>query len=53
MSATELVTIRDFLRHAVSSFRAAGLVHGHGTSNRLLAHMTIAIELPLPTLSDP
>lgn len=31
--AQELVTIRDFLRHAVSSFRAAKLAHGHGATN--------------------
>jgi ribosomal protein L3 glutamine methyltransferase len=30
---TELTTIRDFLRYAVSRFRAAKLVHGHGTSS--------------------
>ena len=29
----ELFTIRDFLRHAVSRFRAAKLVHGHGTTS--------------------
>jgi ribosomal protein L3 glutamine methyltransferase len=29
----ELITIRDFLRHAVSQFRAAKLVHGHGTTS--------------------
>ena len=31
--ATAFVTIRDFLRHAVSRFNAAGLVYGHGTAN--------------------
>jgi ribosomal protein L3 glutamine methyltransferase len=30
---TELQTIRDFLRYAVSRFRAAKLVHGHGTTS--------------------
>jgi ribosomal protein L3 glutamine methyltransferase len=30
---TELQTIRDFLRYAVSQFRAAKLVHGHGTTS--------------------
>jgi ribosomal protein L3 glutamine methyltransferase len=28
-----LITIRDFLRHAVTRFAKAGLAHGHGTSN--------------------
>src|SRR5262245_12598083 len=31
----ELVTIRDWLRWAVSRFGAAGLVYGHGTSTAL------------------
>ena len=31
----ELLTIRDFLRHAVSGFRQAKLAHGHGASNAL------------------
>jgi ribosomal protein L3 glutamine methyltransferase len=30
---TELQTIRDFLRYAVSMFHAAGVVHGHGTTS--------------------
>jgi ribosomal protein L3 glutamine methyltransferase len=30
---SELITIRDFLRYAVSQFRAAKLVHGHGTTS--------------------
>lgn len=30
---TELQTIRDFLRYAVTQFRAAKLVHGHGTTS--------------------
>jgi ribosomal protein L3 glutamine methyltransferase len=29
----ELLTIRDFLRFAVSQFRAAKIVHGHGTTS--------------------
>jgi ribosomal protein L3 glutamine methyltransferase len=29
----DLITIRDFLRYAVSRFRAAKLVHGHGTTS--------------------
>lgn len=31
--ATAFITVRDFLRHAVSRFNAAGLVYGHGTTN--------------------
>jgi ribosomal protein L3 glutamine methyltransferase len=31
----ELVTIRDWLRYAVSRFNAAGLVYGHGTATAL------------------
>lgn len=30
---SELITIRDFLRYAVSRFRAAKLVHSHGTTS--------------------
>jgi len=33
--STELLTIRDFLRHAVSAFSAAKLAHGHGASTPL------------------
>lgn len=33
MATPELTTVRDFLRHAVSSFRAARIVHGHGTTS--------------------
>jgi ribosomal protein L3 glutamine methyltransferase len=29
----DLLTVRDFLRHAVSRFQQARLVHGHGTTN--------------------
>jgi ribosomal protein L3 glutamine methyltransferase len=32
-AAADLVTLRDFLRHAVSRFNAAGLAYGHGTTN--------------------
>jgi ribosomal protein L3 glutamine methyltransferase len=35
MTTTHLVTIRDYLRFAVSRFRAAKLEHGHGASNAL------------------
>jgi len=33
LAATELLTIRDFLRWGVSRFTEAGLVYGHGTTN--------------------
>jgi ribosomal protein L3 glutamine methyltransferase len=33
--ADELITIRDILRHAVSCFRAADLVHAHGATTAL------------------
>jgi ribosomal protein L3 glutamine methyltransferase len=33
--AAELSTIRDLLRHAVSRFREAGLVHAHGATTAL------------------
>ena len=35
MTTTHLVTIRDYLRFAVSRFRAAKLEHGHGASTAL------------------
>jgi ribosomal protein L3 glutamine methyltransferase len=44
-----LLTIRDYLRYAVSSFRAAGLSHGHGASNALDEAAFIILEsLHLP-----
>jgi ribosomal protein L3 glutamine methyltransferase len=33
--ADELITLRDMLRHAVSRFRAADLVHAHGATTAL------------------
>lgn len=33
MVESTLLTVRDFLRHAVSAFRRAKLVHGHGTTS--------------------
>jgi len=49
MSTTELLTIRDFLRHAVSQFRAAGVVHGHGTTSVIDEAAYIILEtLRLP-----
>ena len=34
-AADQLSSVRDFLRFALSSFRAARIVHGHGTSSAL------------------
>lgn len=34
-AANDLLTVRDFLRYAVSRFTAAGLTYGHGTANAL------------------
>ena len=45
----ELLTLRDFLRWAVSRFNAAGLVYGHGTTNALDEAAFIVLEgLHLP-----
>jgi ribosomal protein L3 glutamine methyltransferase len=33
MTTETLITIRDYLRYAISQFRKAKLVHGHGTSS--------------------
>jgi ribosomal protein L3 glutamine methyltransferase len=49
LAATELLTIRDFLRLAVSRFNATGLVHGHGVTTAL----DDAAFLILETLSLP
>lgn len=35
LECSELVTLRDVLRYAVSAFRAAGLHHGHGATTAL------------------
>lgn len=51
--STELLTLRDLLRWAISRFQAAGLVFGHGNDNAwdeaayLLLH---SLHLPLDTL---
>ncbi len=48
-AATELKTIRDMLRYAVSRFRAAKLVHGHGTTSPVDEAAFIILEsLSLP-----
>jgi ribosomal protein L3 glutamine methyltransferase len=49
MSTADFLTIRDFLRHAVSNFRAAGVVHGHGTTSVIDEAAFIILEtLHLP-----
>jgi ribosomal protein L3 glutamine methyltransferase len=51
----ELVTIRDWLRYAVSRFNAAGLVYGHGTATALdeAAYLILhTLHLPIDQL-DP
>lgn len=47
--ASELFTIRDFLRHAISAFRGGGVVHGHGTTSVIDEAAYIILEtLKLP-----
>lgn len=49
----ELVTLRDYLRYAVSRFEAAGLVYGHGTTDALdeAAFMVLeGLHLPVDRL---
>jgi ribosomal protein L3 glutamine methyltransferase len=51
----ELVSIRDWLRYAVSRFNAAGLVYGHGTANAFdeAAYLVLhTLHLPVDQL-DP
>jgi len=48
-AATELHTLRDFLRYAVSRFRAANLFFGHGSDNA----WDEAVYLTLHTLNLP
>ena len=49
VTPSELVTIRDFLRFAVSRFHAAKLVHGHGTTSVIDEAAFIILEtLKLP-----
>ena len=48
-AAADLITIRDFLRYAVSRFRAANLFHGHGATTALDEAAFILLEaLSLP-----
>lgn len=50
---TELLTLRDYLRYAISRFNAANLVYGHGTTNALdeAAYLVLeALHLPIDQL---
>ncbi|MDD2662404.1 MAG: 50S ribosomal protein L3 N(5)-glutamine methyltransferase [Dechloromonas sp.] len=50
---TELITVRDYLRYAVSHFNAAGLSFGHGSDNAWdeAVYLTLhALHLPLDRL---
>jgi ribosomal protein L3 glutamine methyltransferase len=50
---TELLTVRDYLRYAVSHFNAAGLSFGHGSDNAWdeAVYLTLhALHLPLDRL---
>ncbi len=49
IDTSPLLTIRDFLRYAISRFRGAGLAHGHGATNALDEAAFIILEsLKLP-----
>jgi len=52
-AADHLLTVRDFLRHAVSRFRSAGLAFGHGAGDAFdeAAFMILeGLKLPIDTL---
>lgn len=49
IDTSPLLTIRDFLRYAMTRFRVAGLAHGHGATNALDEAAFIILEsLKLP-----
>lgn len=49
LAAAELVTVRDFIRHAVSRFTIAGLAYGHGTGTAFDEAVFLVLEtLRLP-----
>lgn len=48
-TASQLITVRDFLRWALSQFRAAKIVHGHGTTSAMDEAAFLVLEsLNLP-----
>jgi ribosomal protein L3 glutamine methyltransferase len=48
-AAAELLTVRDFVRHAVSRFRVAGVFHGHGATTPFDEAVFLVLEtLKLP-----
>jgi ribosomal protein L3 glutamine methyltransferase len=52
--ATDLVTVRDFFRYAMSRFRAAHLIFGHGTTTELdeAAFLILeALHLPIDDIN--
>jgi ribosomal protein L3 glutamine methyltransferase len=49
IDTSPLLTIRDFLRYAISRFRSAGLAHGHGATSAVDEAAFIILEsLKLP-----
>ncbi|MDB5875854.1 MAG: protein-(glutamine-N5) methyltransferase, ribosomal protein L3-specific, partial [Ramlibacter sp.] len=51
--AEALVTLRDFLRYAITRFETAGLVYGHGATNALdeAAYLILeSLRLPIDKL---
>ena len=49
IDTSSLLTVRDFLRYAMTRFRTAGLAHGHGATNALDEAAFIILEsLKLP-----
>lgn len=53
-AASQLSTIRDYLRWAMTGFRAAGLVHGHGSTSALdeAAYLILeSLKLPIDDIN--
>lgn len=54
-ASTELLTIRDWLRYAVSQFEASDIFYGHGTDNAYDEAVWLvmsALHLPMDTLNN-